>query len=183
MRWFVVAGGVVVALIAIVVIVGTLLPRDHVAAMTVRVSATPDTIWSALTAPAEFPAWRSDVTRVELLPASLSGPSWREHSKDGVLTMRTEVAEAPRRLVMRIADKGLPYGGAWEYLIEPDGPAASRVTVIERESVYNPVFRFVSRFIMGHTVTIDRYLRQLGTRFGDNATPSVIAVAAGSRGS
>jgi len=30
--------------------------------------------------------------------------------------------------------------------------------------VYNPLFRFVSRFIMGHTATIEKYQRDLAGR-------------------
>ena len=34
----------------------------------------------------------------------------------------------------------------------------TRLTITEDGEVYNPLFRFVSRFIMGHTSSIDRYL-------------------------
>ncbi len=37
----------------------------------------------------------------------------------------------------------------------------TRVRVTEDGEVYNPLFRFVSRFIMGHTATMDRYLDDL----------------------
>jgi hypothetical protein len=37
--------------------------------------------------------------------------------------------------------------------------------------VYNPVFRFLSRFVFGHYATMDDYLAALGGRFGDNASP------------
>jgi hypothetical protein len=35
----------------------------------------------------------------------------------------------------------------------------STLTVTERGEVYNPVFRFVSRFVMGHTATINSFLQ------------------------
>ena len=59
----------------------------------------------------------------------------------------------------------------------PDGSGGSVVTITEHGSVYNPVFRFVSRFIMGHTATIDGYLRALGRKFGNEPTPTVVAAA------
>ncbi len=34
----------------------------------------------------------------------------------------------------------------------------SSVTITERGSVYNPIFRFMSRFIFGHTATVEAYL-------------------------
>jgi uncharacterized protein YndB with AHSA1/START domain len=170
-----IAGGVIVSLIVLVVIIGALLPRDHVAVVSARIAATPDAVWDLITDVASHPSWRGDVQRVEVLPSTATGASWREHSKHGALTMVVDHADAPRRLTTRIADRNLPFGGQWEYEIEPDGTAASRVTITERGSVYNPVFRFVSRFIMGHTATIDTYLRAIGRKFGDEPTPVVVA--------
>jgi hypothetical protein len=44
------------------------------------------------------------------------------------------------------------------------------------------VFRFVSRFIMGHTATIDAYLRALGKRFGTEPIPTAVTLAGESHG-
>ena len=169
MKWILLALGVIAALVVLVVLVGAILPRDHVATVTARIAAPPETIWKAISDPAAYPTWRSDVASVELLPATATGPSWREHGRNGAITYVADAFEAPRRLVTRITDKNLPFGGTWEYVIEPDGAAASRVTITERGSVYNPVFRFVSRFIMGHTATIDAYLAALEARTSRNA--------------
>ena len=181
MKWALLVGGVVVALIAIVIIVGAMLPRDHVAAMTARVAAKPDAVWAAITEPAMFPSWRKDVRTVDMLAPTASGPSWRENSSQGAITFVVDATEPPRRLVTRIADEKLPFGGTWEYVVEPDGPS-SRVTIVERGSVYNPVFRFVSRFIMGHTATINTYLRALGKHFGDEPIPTAVTPAGESHG-
>ena len=182
MKWILIIGGVIVALVLIVVVIGALLPRDHVAAMTARIAASPDTVWKTITDAAAFPSWRRDVTRIETLPPTVNGPSWREHSRNGTLTMVVDAAEPPRRLVARIADDNLPYGGRWEYSITPDGASGSNVTITERGSVYNPLFRFVSRFVMGHTATIDAYLRALGKHFGTEPTPSIVHVGGESHG-
>ena len=182
MRWALTAGAVLVGLIAVIVIIGALLPRDHVAKMSARIAASPTAVWETITTPSQFPSWRREVTSVELLPPTPTGPSWREHSAHGAITMVVAVAEPPHRLVGRIADKNLPFGGEWEYRVDPDGPSASVVTITERGSVYNPVFRFVSRFIMGHTATIDGYLRALGRKFGSEPTPAVVAAAEAAHG-
>jgi uncharacterized protein YndB with AHSA1/START domain len=167
--------GSIASLIAIVAIVGALLPRDHVVTLTARIPASPEAVWAVMTDPAKFPTWRGDVTKVELLAPAASGPSWREHSRHGAITMVVDLAEPPRKMIGRIADEGLPYGGKWIYEITPDGDSTSRVTITEAGSVYNPVFRFVSRFIMGHTASIDAYIRALGRHFGAEPTPSVVA--------
>jgi hypothetical protein len=175
MKWLLLTAGLAVALVVLVVVIGAALPRDHVAAMSARIAASPDTVWRTLTDPSAFPAWRNDVRTVEMLPATATGPSWREHSRSGTITYVTDTTGSPRRLVSRIADTGLPFGGRWEYHIQPDGATASRVTIVEHGSVYNPVFRFVSRFVMGQTATIDAYLRALGRRYGPEPTPEVVA--------
>ena len=182
MKWALIAIGVVVAAVVLVIVVGALLPRDHVATLSARIAAPPAAVWATITDPADFTTWRPDVTRIELIGSTPNGPSWREYSRHGAITMVIDVAESPRRLVTRIADENLPYGGRWEYEIEPDGPSASRVTITERGSVYNPLFRFVSRFVMGHTQSIDAYLRALGKHFGSEPTPTVVAATGDTRG-
>jgi uncharacterized protein YndB with AHSA1/START domain len=182
MKWIAIVAIALVALAAIVVVIGMLLPRDHTSTRSARIPAPPQAIWATITDPSQFTNWRHDVQRVELLPATASGPSWREHSRNGALTIVVDLAEPPNHLVTRIADNGLPFGGTWDYCVVLDGDSASRVTVVERGSVYNPAFRFVSRFIMGHTRTIDTYLRALGKKFGGDAVPSVVASVGERRG-
>lgn len=70
------------------------------------------------------------------------------------------VEEAPpRRMVTRVIE-GLPYGGSWTIDLAPEGEA-TRVTITENGEVYNPLFRFLSRFVFGHTATMDAYLKDL----------------------
>ena len=45
------------------------------------------------------------------------------------------------------------------------------MTISERGEVYNPLYRFVSRFFIGHTRTIDAYLAELARSFGEEPTP------------
>ena len=97
MKWIAIAAGVVVALIVLVVVIGSLLPRDHVATVSARIAAPPERVWATITQPDSFPTWRSDLTRVEILPPTPHGVSWREHGRNGAMTMAVESAEAPRR--------------------------------------------------------------------------------------
>lgn len=175
MKWIGIVGGSLVALIIIVVIVGALLPRNHVASVAVRIAAPPAAVWSALVQPEAFPTWRGDVSRVEMLTSTVNGPSWREYTRNGPLTMGIERSEAPHRLATRILDENLPYGGTWEFDIAADESSASRVMITERGWVSNPLFRFVSRFIMGHTSSMETYLRALSKHFGSEAAPTVVA--------
>jgi len=170
MRWVLGIAGVLVVLIAIVLVVGSLLPKAHVASMSARYAAPPDTLWASLTNARAFPTWRTDVARVETLPDENGQRGWREHGKDGAIPYRVVESVAPRRLVTRIADPKLPFGGTWTYDLVPDD-TGTRLTITERGEVYNPVFRFVSRFFLGYTGTMDRTLRALGTKHGEAVTP------------
>jgi hypothetical protein len=61
----------------------------------------------------------------------------------------------PSRLVTRIKP-GQPFGGSW--IIEV---ADGRVSITEDGEVYNPIFRFLARFVFGHTATIEQALKKL----------------------
>ena len=157
--------GVLVLLVAVVAVIGMTLPRDHVATRTVRVRQTPEQVFAIISDVEKVPAWRAEVTRVEILPSDNGRMMFREHGSDAV-TYRVEVSEPPRRRVVRIADTNLPYGGAWTYDLTPVAPAAStapitQVTITERGEVYNPIFRVLSRFVFGHTATMEQFLRNL----------------------
>jgi hypothetical protein len=84
-------------------------------------------------------------------------PRFREEGKDGSILFEIVEKVPPRRFVTRIADKSLPFGGRWIYEITPMA-MGSELRITEEGEVYNPLFRFVSRFVMGHTATIDAYL-------------------------
>ncbi len=182
MKWIVIVALALVALGILVVVIGALLPRDHTVSLAARIPAPPEAVWGAITDPSHFPNWRPDVQSVELLAPVQGQPSWREVSNRSALTMVVDASSPPAHLVTRIADQNLPFGGTWDYRVEADGDSASRVTVTERGTVYNPLFRFVSRFVMGHTATIDTYLRALGSRFGADVEPSVVTPPGGTHG-
>ena len=170
MRWIVGTVGLLVAVILIVVVIGYVLPQNHVASVSARYAAAPDALWTALTDVSAFPQWRPGVVRVEALPEENGQRGWREHQKHDAVSYRIEELDAPRKLVARIADKGLPYGGSWTYDLTPDG-TGTRLTITERGEVYHPIFRFLSRFVIGYTGSMEGVLRALGTKHGETVTP------------
>jgi hypothetical protein len=172
MRIVVILLAVVVGLALVIVVTGYLLPVKHVAVVSATIPATPEAIWGTLMDRGAYPTWRGDVRAVETLPLDSGRAAWREVGKNDSISYVLEQSEAPRRLVTRITDKSLPFGGSWEYLVTSEG-AGSRVQITERGEVYNPVFRFVSRFIMGHSATASAYLKALGARFGAQVSPVV----------
>ena len=163
MKWVLVALAVVVALVVVIVAIGYALPVKHVASRQARLAQSPDKVFAVITKVEDFPAWRPSVKRVEVLPQNNGRPRFREIGSDGSILFETDSVVAGKRLVNRIADPSLPFGGRWTYDLAPDG-SGTRLTITEDGEVYNPIFRFVSRFIMGHTRTIDQFLTDLQKR-------------------
>lgn len=143
---------------ALVTTIGYALPRDHVASMTRLVDLPPDRVFGLITDVARYPEWRKDVDRVEVI--STAPLRWREHADGDVIAFERVHSVPHASVVSRIADPDLPFGGTWTYELRPDGDG-TRVTITERGEVYNPVFRFLSRFVFGHTATMERVLDAL----------------------
>lgn len=173
MRWVLIAVGVLAVLVLVIVGVGYTLPVAHTAQRAVTLRAAPSDVWATITDVAAYPSWRDGVESVEVLASRDGKQVWREKGKDGEITYAMTRADPPSRLVTRVADTGLPFGGEWDYEISPNG-TGSRVVITERGEVYNPVFRFISRFVIGPTATLDTYLRSLGTKFGETVTPIAV---------
>ncbi len=148
---------------------GAMLPVGHVAARRVPVTATPDALFALLIDVEHYPQWREGVTATHRLPSVEGRTRFVEVSGRDSLTFEILDATAPRRLVTRIVGQGLPFGGEWVFDVESQGDG-SRLTITEHGDVYSPRFRFVSRFIIGHTSTIDGYLRSVVRHFGGNGT-------------
>jgi uncharacterized protein YndB with AHSA1/START domain len=160
--------GVVAALIVLgVVIVGVVgwrLPVAHRASRSVTLRASPESVFALIRTSSEFPTWRSDVTSVESSPPENGRERFREVGKNGSMLFEIDSLDPPRRMVTRIADKSLPFGGTWTYEVSPSADGTT-LRITEDGEVYNPLFRFVSRFIMGHTAGMDRYLGDAQRRF------------------
>jgi uncharacterized protein YndB with AHSA1/START domain len=167
MKWILVTVGILVGVVTLVVVAGALLPRKHHATRRAQFHQPREAVWQAITDYEKFPEWRPTVKRVEPLQASDGKPAWRETDGHGqVLPMEVTEWTPPARMAVRIADPNLPFGGTWTYVIEPvESGSALRIT--EDGEVYNPIFRFMARFVFGYTATMDDYLKALGARFGE----------------
>ena len=158
----IVVAGVVLLVISVLVI-GSLLPKRHVVSRSASYRATPEHLFSMIGGPQD---WRPDVLRCETVPSVHGREFMRETTSNGETITYELLDRMPARSVKRrIATENLPYSGTWTYSLQAhDGMTIVRIT--EDGQVYNPVFRFVSRFIVGHTRTMDAYLRALGKGTG-----------------
>ena len=163
MKWIVAALIVIAVLVAVVALIGSRLPQSHRALVEQTFSAAPESIWRTITDVEAFPSWRDGVTRVQRLPDRDGRPVWVEEGAFRKMTLAIERFEPPRLLVGRIADPCLPFGGTWTYEITPV-TGGSRLRITEDGEIYNPIFRFMSRFIFGYEGTIQSYMASLHKR-------------------
>lgn len=157
------------ALLLVVVCIGYALPLKHRATRMAAYIATPDSIFAIITNSSAFPKWRTGVSAVENIASPDSAWRYREKGTDGDVLYVVDEAVPAQRLVTRIADKSLPYGGKWTYEITPSLTGAW-LRITEDGEVYNPLFRFMSRFVFGQHATIDTYLNDLGRRMNQSVT-------------
>jgi hypothetical protein len=167
MKWVFFIGGGLVLLIAVVALIGALLPRDHRATRQARYRQKPEAIYFTLAGPVD---WRSDIKASGNLPDRDGRKQWWEQDSHGhKVTYELIEDKMPSRRVTRIAEKNLPFGGTWTIEISPTADG-SIVRITENGEIYNVIFRFLARFFFGYTSSIEGYLRDLGHRFGELTT-------------
>jgi len=158
--------GGVIGVAGMVALIGWALPVKHTASRTVTLNAPPQQVFDLMSDFAHAAAWRDGVTRVEMLPDDGKGPLFREYGSMGPMLMRAEVIERPHRLVTRIADPELPFGGTWTHTLRPAPSGGTEHTITEDGEIYNVFFRALARFIFGYTSTIEQYQASLAKRLG-----------------
>jgi uncharacterized protein YndB with AHSA1/START domain len=165
MRYVMIAVAVVIAIALIVLLIGWTLPTNHTATKEATYRTTPTELFMLISDLKDLPEWRPSVKTVEALPTSGGRPQYREIGKNGSILYEIDSSVPDRLFVTRIADRSLPFGGTWTFELTPHGDSTT-LRITEDGEVYNPVFRFVSRFVLGHTASIEEYLRDVGRKFG-----------------
>lgn len=172
MHWILIVGAVLVGIVALVLLVGSLLPREHVAASSIVLRQPRETVWQAVRDIGSAAHWWKEVKTTQRAPNTQGRECWEQVLKNG-FTLRLIVTEErpPERLVTMIdAAANAPFGGTWTYeLAKVDG--GTKLTVTERGYINNGLFRFISRFILGYYATQDGYLKALGKKLGEDVRP------------
>src|SRR5215213_3154210 len=160
-----------VALLAgIVAIIGSRLPKTHVASRSILLHQSPQDVYRVVRDFGAMPKWRPDVERVDVEPQQGGPVYFREVGKNGTINYELVEDVPAERMVTRIRDTDLGYSGQWTYLFVPEN-GGTRVTIREDGEVSNVLFRFMSRYVFGQTSTIDAYLTSLATHFGEETAP------------
>jgi hypothetical protein len=138
MKWILMALVVVAAVVAVIAAIGAMLPRNHVASRSLALRRPAEEVW-----PAIMQATATSGVPVDVVES-----------------------DPPRRQVTRVKDTEKMFGGTWTITITPS-PTGSTLTITEDGWVGNPIFRFVSRYVMGHHATMDGMLKRVAKQFGE----------------
>jgi hypothetical protein len=164
MKWLLWTAGALVLLGGLAAMIGAMLPVRHHATRKARYKVAPDALYAVLAGP---PDWRTGVKSYGALPdAGGRKRWWEEDAHHQKVTFELVEARPPERLQVRIADRKLPFGGAWTFDITPAPDGGSELRIVEDGEVYNVIFRFMARFIFGYYGSIEMYLKDLGAKFG-----------------
>ena len=162
--------GALVLFIGIAALIGSRLPVAHVATRSILLHRPRPELYQLIRDFGSSPTWRSDVKAVDLLGETNGKLRYREHGKQGEVTYEMSEDIPEQRIVTTIVDQDLGYSGYWTTVFTTEN-GGTRVTITENGEVSNVLFRFLSRYVFGHTSTIDGYLTSLAKHFGEQAVP------------
>lgn len=159
---------VLILLVGVVAVIGSRLPKNHVASRSIVLKRSPEEVYKLIRAFDSAPKWRADVKHVEM-DVRAGGPvHFREEGSNGIVNYALVKDVPNEQIVTQILDTDLGYSGQWTYTFAPENDG-TRVTIREDGEVSNVLFRFMSRYIFGHTATMDSYLTSLAKHFGEEA--------------
>src|SRR5262245_19818609 len=151
MKWVLIPIAIVALALIVSALIGSLLPKEHVASVRVRLKQPARTVWGTLTDFAAWPSWNTGVKHMERLADREGHPVWLLVDDNG--RMPSEVVESTPPssdrsglLRTRIADPTLPFGGTWTWEITPRADECT-VEITEDGVIHNPLFRFMARFV------------------------------------
>ncbi len=164
----IIGGLIVLTVLAsmIAAIGGTFMDPDHQATVTAHLNVPPDSIFTVITDYSNYPLWRKELLKVELLPPRDTISVWREFDKEkSNWAFEAVEVEAPFHIKINIAEPNAPVQGSWTISIVPEGDGSS-VNVIEEGTINNIFFRFLGSLFYSQTASIESYLTSLAARFG-----------------
>ncbi len=167
-------GGSLLALGAVVAIIGSLLPREHTATSAVTLRQPAESVWVVVRDLGGTPRWWADATASAAVADTAGREVWRQTIDGFEMDLVVVQTTPPTRMITAIdAPSDAAFGGTWTYDLTLTA-GGTRVAVTEAGWIANPVFRVIAR-VAGYHGTLDAYLTALGRRFGEDLTPEHVA--------
>lgn len=160
MYWILFVMGAMVAVVLALFVGGLATPREHTVSRTVIVPAPREQVWMVIRDFSRYADWRHELEHAEVVADSTTQPQWREISTRRAITFGVTQEEPPLMMVARILDVDVPFTGEWRWELHTHSEGTS-VSLTEHGAVGNPIFRFIGTHFLGHTKSIDLYLKHL----------------------
>jgi hypothetical protein len=142
MRWLLWSIVAIVGVVGTIGLIGYFLPVGHEASRSAEFTRPAADVFALIADLENYRAWWPEaevkVAVVESVPSS--------------------------RFVTKIVGE-TQFGGTWTWHIAAT-PRGSRATITERGEVYNPIFRTLSKFVFGHTATMESCLAAAQKKLG-----------------
>lgn len=150
-----------VVIIAAILTIGALLPIKHTAHRIVVLEKPQAEVWAFMRNFEATPTWQKNITKTSMHLNKQGQEIWVEYSsEDDFLAFETIKDIAPHKLTRKIVGENLQFGGTWTFELSTKNNK-THLKITEHGEVYNIIFRFVAKFIIGHHTTMDQYITDL----------------------
>ncbi len=148
--------GGLAGLVALVVLVGFLLPATRTGKVDRVVEATPAQMTAVILGRASQPTWRLDLAKVEMH----STTSWTETTQRGEVIAFELTRQDPNLLQMRF-ESSYGYQGQWEGRLVPTPTGGTHIFVTEQATTPSPIGRIFARLFFKPEAFANAYLDAL----------------------
>jgi len=166
MKIAIVIMGVLVVSVAVVYMIGLLMPVKHHASVSRQFPVEKNILWQILTDYRRHANWRRDIVACDKVSeADTINEVWQESDSHGnVIRYESRDVVKEQTLKRVIISKHLAFGGSWTFDLaqhQTYPQALSTLTITENGEVYNPMFRFIGKYVFGFDTSMRRFLEDL----------------------
>ncbi|MHC5024633.1 MAG: SRPBCC family protein [Planctomycetota bacterium] len=170
MSWILFIVGGLLALAAVILVVGSLLPATYRGQATMTVPSPPQLVWAELENFEKHPISGRMTRAVQRLPDHEGLACWTEDLGSSIVTVRTLESEPGTRLVRQMSDSVVPMRARSEIRLEPV-ESGCRVTgeqtIHVRHGTWHvPLFRIILTVSGGAKRAVRDYVRRIAGALG-----------------
>jgi uncharacterized protein YndB with AHSA1/START domain len=170
MKWLLRILVIIVVLIAVIFVIGYILPSQTTHTRTIALKQPPEKVFAVLADIPNMPKWNRNLEKVDVLLPVDGKERTRQTFKGGMdMVITTTESAPPHHLVRTVVDSSESFSGSWTYGITATPGDGSQVALTEQSEVPNPFFRFMVK-LFGPTKYMDQHLEDLAKQFGETAT-------------
>ena len=168
LKWSLLGAGALVGLLALLYVVGRMIPGEHTTVRVAEFSAPQDSVLHTLADWENTPKWLKEVTTVRRLPDHDGHLTYEESGPEGACVLELLDTLPHGHVVTRFTVEGF-MEGTWTFDITPTSPKSCTVKLSDRTTAHSAFFKLVGRVMGGSE--LEDYLRELGKRHGLTVRP------------